>query len=34
MSVLLLDYLKEFEKYSLTRKHRAGDDASNGLLQE
>jgi hypothetical protein len=32
--VLLLDYLKEFEKYSLTRKHRAGDDASNRLLQE
>ncbi|TKW11862.1 hypothetical protein SEVIR_6G260401v4 [Setaria viridis] len=31
--VLLLDYLKEFEKYLLTRKHRGGDDASNGLLQ-
>ncbi|KAF8717535.1 hypothetical protein HU200_025792 [Digitaria exilis] len=31
--VLLLDYLKEFEKYLLTRKHRAGDDAVNGLLQ-
>ncbi|CAN6272250.1 unnamed protein product [Urochloa humidicola] len=32
--VLLLDYLKEFEKYLLTRRHRAGDDASNGLLQQ
>ncbi|RCV05930.1 hypothetical protein SETIT_1G122200v2 [Setaria italica] len=31
--VLLLDYLKEFEKYLLTRKHRGGDDTSNGLLQ-
>jgi hypothetical protein len=31
--VLLLDYLKEFEKYLLTRRHRAGDDASNRLLQ-
>ncbi|CAN6251140.1 unnamed protein product [Urochloa humidicola] len=31
--VLLLDYLKEFEKYLLTRRHRAGDDAGNGLLQ-
>lgn len=35
--VLLLDYLKEFEKYLLARKHRAGydgDDASNGLLEQ
>ncbi|TVU32607.1 hypothetical protein EJB05_24345 [Eragrostis curvula] len=32
--VLLLDYLKEFERYLLARKHRAGDDASHGLLQE
>ncbi|CAN6231226.1 unnamed protein product [Urochloa humidicola] len=31
--VLLLDYLKEFEKYLLTRRHRAGDEAGNGLLQ-
>ncbi|KAL6629464.1 hypothetical protein ACP70R_029229 [Stipagrostis hirtigluma subsp. patula] len=32
--VLLLDYLKEFEKYLVTRRHRAGDDASHGLLPE
>ncbi|GJN19552.1 hypothetical protein PR202_gb06840 [Eleusine coracana subsp. coracana] len=32
--VLLLDYLKEFEKYMLTRKHRVGHDAENELLQE
>jgi hypothetical protein len=32
--VLLLDYLKEFEKYLLTRKHHAGDNAGNGLLHE
>ncbi|XP_062218819.1 protein FERTILITY RESTORER RF2, mitochondrial-like isoform X1 [Phragmites australis] len=32
--VLLLDYLKEFEKYLLTRRHLAGDDAGNQLLQE
>jgi hypothetical protein len=34
--VLLLDYLKEFEKYLLARKHRARydeDDASSGLLE-
>ncbi|MDK0841639.1 hypothetical protein P5E51_16230, partial [Clostridium perfringens] len=31
--VLLLDYLKEFEKNLLARRNRAGDDASNGLLQ-
>uniref|UniRef100_A0A453JIB0 Uncharacterized protein n=1 Tax=Aegilops tauschii subsp. strangulata TaxID=200361 RepID=A0A453JIB0_AEGTS len=28
--VLLLDYLKEFEKYLLARKHRAGDDDDAG----
>ncbi|XP_062223543.1 protein FERTILITY RESTORER RF2, mitochondrial-like [Phragmites australis] len=32
--VLLLDYLKEFEKYMLTRRHRSGDDADNGLLPQ
>jgi hypothetical protein len=31
--VLLLDYLKEFEKYLLAQRHRAGDDGGNGLLQ-
>ncbi|PVH65942.1 hypothetical protein PAHAL_1G109300 [Panicum hallii] len=31
--VLLLDYLKEFEKHLLTRRHRASDDAGHGLLQ-
>ncbi|KAF0933734.1 hypothetical protein E2562_019210 [Oryza meyeriana var. granulata] len=32
--VLLLDYLKEFEKNLVARRQRAGDDASNELLQQ
>ncbi|XP_006647154.1 protein FERTILITY RESTORER RF2, mitochondrial [Oryza brachyantha] len=32
--VLLLDYLKEFERNLSARRQRAGDDASNEMLQQ